>query len=187
MKIFPANRAQRWREIKQFLLSGILMAAFLIVGCVSVPDRTGPDSLLSEDAAAKNAFFGPAPETAEADSDRRPSHRTSMEARWGIEIKSLRRTAAGHLLDFRFKIINPDKAALFLKREDKAYLIDQASGKKLPVPVMPNVGALRSTAVKPEANRVYFILFSNAGDLVKSGSKVSIVMGDFKAENLVVE
>lgn len=110
-----------------------------------------------------------------------------MEAQWGIEIKSLRRTAAGHLLDFRFKIIEPAKAALLLRREDKPYLIDQASGMKLPVPVMPNIGALRSTTVKPEANRVYFILFSNAGDLIKSGSKVSIVMGDFKAENLLVE
>ena len=52
---------------------------------------------------------------------------------------------------------------------------------------MPNIGALRSTTVKPEANRVYFILSSNAGDLIKSGSKVSIVMGNFKAENLLVE
>ena len=38
-----------------------------------------------------------------------------MEAQWGIEIKSLRRTAAGHLLDFRFKIIDPAKAALLLR------------------------------------------------------------------------
>ena len=52
---------------------------------------------------------------------------------------------------------------------------------------MPKVGALRPSALKPEAGRIYFILFNNTGDLVQSGNKVTIVSGDFRAEHLVVE
>ena len=124
------------------------------------------------------------PEQATSDLTQPPP---DLEDQWGIRVVSLRRTAAGHMLDFRFRVIDPEKAAALLRRQDNAVLIDQASGKKLAVPRMPKVGALRPSAVKPEAGRIYFILFNNTGDLVQSGNKVTIGIGDFKAEHLAVE
>jgi hypothetical protein len=41
--------------------------------------------------------------------------------------------------------------------------------------------------VKPVANRDYIILFGNPGNLVKQGSRVTVVIGDLKVEDLVVE
>jgi len=91
------------------------------------------------------------------------------------------------VVDFRYKVLEPDKAATLSDRESKPYLLDQASGKKLLVPKSPKVGPLRPTATKPEAGKVYFALFANPGQVVKAGSKVTVVLGDFRAENLTVE
>jgi predicted kinase len=49
------------------------------------------------------------------------------------------------------------------------------------------VGPLRGTGTKAQTNRVYTVMFSNEGRLIQKGSKVTVVIGEFKAENLVVE
>ena len=111
----------------------------------------------------------------------------SLEERWGIKILSIRQSANGYMLDFRYRVSDPDKASLLLGRKDKPYLVDQASGAKFMVPSAPKIGPLRQTSVKPIAGRNYFILFANPGKYVKPGNKVTVVIGEFKAENLVVE
>lgn len=111
----------------------------------------------------------------------------SLESQWGIEVTSLRLSAQGRMVDFRYKVLDPAKAGTLSDRESKPYLLDQASGKKLLVPKTPKVGPLRQTAQEPEAGKVYFALFANPGQVVKRGSKVTVVLGDFRAENLTVE
>jgi hypothetical protein len=110
-----------------------------------------------------------------------------LEAEWGIRVVSLRQTANGHLLDFRYRVVDPEKAATLLRREEKPFLIDEATGKRFPVPQMPKIGALRQSSIAPEAGKVYFILFKNPFGLLKSGSRVTVVIGKFKAEHLVVD
>jgi hypothetical protein len=107
------------------------------------------------------------------------------EKKWGIRPLSIQLAAAGNLLDYRFRVIDPDKAMAVMKRGDKAYLIDQASGIKLAVP-RTKVGPLRQTGTKPKAGKVYPILFSNTGKVIRSGSKVTLVIGAFRMENIVV-
>lgn len=113
----------------------------------------------------------------------------SLEEQWGVQVESLRYSANGHLLDFRYRIKNPDKAAYLVDRTNRAYLVDQASGKVLAVPNTAKVGPMRQTVRygKPKMDRVYFVLFGNPGGMVKTGDKVTVVIGDFKAENLVVQ
>ena len=110
-----------------------------------------------------------------------------LESRWGIQISSLRLSANGNIVDFRYKVLDPDKAAALGDPETKPFLVDQASGAKLLVPKTPKIGPLRQTAQKPETGKVYFLLFANPGRLVKSGSKVTVAIGDFRAENMTVE
>jgi hypothetical protein len=109
----------------------------------------------------------------------------NIEKKWGIRPLSIRLSAAGSLLDYRFMVIDPDKAVALMKRGDKAFLIDQASGVKLPVP-RTKVGPLRQTGTKPKAGKVYPILFSNTGKVIRSGSKVTLVIGNFRMENIVI-
>ncbi len=110
----------------------------------------------------------------------------TMEAKWGIQIRGIRLTAAGHMLDFRFRVDDPDKAAPLFERRTKPYLISQSSGDRLEVPRPPKVGPLRSSN-PPMAGRVYWMFFGNPGKRVKAGDKVTVVIGEFKAENLTVE
>jgi hypothetical protein len=104
---------------------------------------------------------------------------------FGIRIISLRPTAAGQMLDLRFQVFDPEKAKPVLDKNKKSYLVDQKSGKTLAVPVT-KAGSMRQTTLKPEAGRVYFTLFANPGGFVKEDSLVTIVIGDFKKSNVIV-
>lgn len=108
-----------------------------------------------------------------------------LSEKWGVEAVSLRLSAAGHMVDFRYRVTDPNKAMPFFYARNKPILIDQASGKNLSVPVAPKVGALRQKTIKPDIGRVYFILFGNPG-VVRDGSKVTLVVGDVRIENLTV-
>ncbi len=108
------------------------------------------------------------------------------ETAFGITLVSLRPTAAGQMLDLRFKVIDPEKARPILDKGNKAFLMDAASGKVLPIPVT-KAGSMRQTTLKPEAGRMYFMLFSNPGRLVREGSRVSLVIGRFQKDGIVVD
>ena len=112
----------------------------------------------------------------------------TIEAKWGVKFESLRTSANGNLLDFRYRIIDPEKASYLVDRRNKAYLVDQSSGKTLSVPTTAKVGPLRQTVRYglPKKDKVYFILFGNQ-HLLKPGAKVNVIIGDFKMENLTVE
>ena len=111
----------------------------------------------------------------------------SLEQNWGVQVTSLHLSANGYMVDFRYKVVEPEKAATLGDPKAKSYLIDQATGARLLVPRTPKVGPLRQSAERLTAGKVYFTLFSNRNRIVKSGSKVTVVVGDFRAENLVVE
>lgn len=113
----------------------------------------------------------------------------ALEDRWGVRPTSIRLTASDYFVDFRYKIIDPEKSKGLLSRSKEnreVYLLVQKTGKKFPVPVT-KVGPLRSTTLSPKKGRQYTILFSNVGKSIKKGDKVSVVIGKFKAENLTVE
>jgi len=112
-----------------------------------------------------------------------------MEEQWGVRVESIRSTAAGNMIDFRYRILDADKALPLVDRRIKAYLIDEASGASLTVPNTAKVGPLRQTVKygKPKEDRIYLVIFGNPGKFVKPGNKVTVVIGDFRAENLILE
>ena len=113
------------------------------------------------------------------------SNGVNTEERWGIQILGIRLSANGYMLDFRFHVIDPEKAKPLIGRHAKPYVIDEASGMKLSVPSKPKVGSLRAKGNEPD--RDYFILFSNPNGIAKKGSRVSVMADDFKVEHLIVE
>jgi hypothetical protein len=107
-------------------------------------------------------------------------------ARWGVQVESIRSTAAGRMLDFRYRVVDPEKAQSLFKRQTKPYLIDQETGARFVVPNPPTTGPLRSSNT-PKRDRTYFMFFANPGGLIKRGKQVTVVIGDFRAENLIVQ
>jgi hypothetical protein len=111
---------------------------------------------------------------------------TDLAEKWGIEIVGIRMASRGHMLDFRYRVVDADKAASLLSKNAKPYLIDQESGKVLAVPTTAKVGPLRSSSDVPKEGKIYWMFFGNPG-VVKTGSNVTVVIGDLKAENLIVQ
>jgi hypothetical protein len=113
----------------------------------------------------------------------------ALEDQWGVRPASIRLTAKDYFVDFRYLITDPEKSKTVLARSKEnqdIYLLAQKTGKKFPVPVT-KVGPLRSNTVSPKKGRQYTILFSNLGKAIKKGDKVSVIIGKFKVQNLVVE
>lgn len=105
---------------------------------------------------------------------------------WGIDIVSLRLTAAGHILDLRYRVIDPVKAFPVLDLKVKPVLIDEESGRDLSVYTAPRIGGLRQKTRRPEAGRVYFVLFSNPNSLLKEGSTVTLKINDVRVHRIPV-
>jgi hypothetical protein len=105
----------------------------------------------------------------------------------GIRIESLRLTAADYMLDLRFRITDPERAAPFFSRKTELQLVDPVSGARLAVPNTPKLGKLRQVAHKDMPDRSYFVLFANPGRYLKAGSQVTLVAGDTHIAQLTVE
>jgi hypothetical protein len=105
---------------------------------------------------------------------------------WGIDSISVRLVESGELVRFSYRVLDPDKARLLNDKQAQATLDDPKAGISLVVPTMEKIGQLRQTSA-PEVGRSYWMTFSNKGRGVKSGDRVDVVIGQFKANNLVVD
>ncbi len=111
---------------------------------------------------------------------------STIEESWGVQIEGIHLSAGGYLLDFRYCVLDPEKARPILDRSARPFLVDEASGRTLIVPDPPKVGPLRPRG-EPVEGKSYFVLFGNPGKFIKAGSKVTVVIGDFRAPALTVE
>jgi hypothetical protein len=115
-----------------------------------------------------------------------------IEERWGIRPLGVRMTAAGYALDFRYRVLDAEKAAPVLVRKYSRdpKLIVERSGAVLHVPFSEKVGTMRQSVrsenmVKEDKN--YFVLFANPGRYVKPGDLVTIQIGEYRQEHVAVE
>ncbi|WP_176067853.1 hypothetical protein [Anaeromyxobacter diazotrophicus] len=113
-------------------------------------------------------------------------HGHYFERNWGVDVVGVRRVSSGYMLRFNYRVVDPGRAAALTDRKVRPYLIDEATHTALAVPAMENVGELRQVAPL-EPNRTYFMIFGNPGGLVRKGGHVTLVIGNFRAEGLVVD
>ncbi|MAG32891.1 MAG: hypothetical protein CL908_18595 [Deltaproteobacteria bacterium] len=110
-----------------------------------------------------------------------------IEDEWGVQVLGIRRVAAGYMLDFRYRVLDAEKAAPILDRRIPAWVKVTETGVTLLVPQAPKLGSMRQTTFDVKADRNYFIVFANPGQTVDVGDQVSVVVGDFQSGNLTVE
>jgi hypothetical protein len=109
----------------------------------------------------------------------------NIAVEWGIQKEMIALTAAGHMVDFRYRVLDAEKAKPLFDRSAKAYLVHQATNQTLVVPTTAKVGPLRNTGT-PEEGKVYWMFFGNPG-VVKPGDKVNVVIGNVEINDLVVQ
>jgi len=94
----------------------------------------------------------------------------------GISVTLIGVTAAGGLVDFRFKVLDAAKARMRLADPKSPPVLLAAD---LP-PLTPTLDALRF--MRFEAGRILSILYPNVRNAVKPGTPVTVVVGDVRLE-----
>ena len=120
-----------------------------------------------------------------AETAHHPREKTFMKRQWGVEVMFVRKAAAGYMLEFRYKVHDPEKAKSLFERQTKPVLTHLETGARLIVPTPAKTGALRNS-YQPKAEHIYWMFFANPAKLVQPGDLVNIEIGEFVAENLVV-
>jgi hypothetical protein len=104
----------------------------------------------------------------------------------GVDDLHVQLTASGNLVRFSYRVVNAATAKALVDRNITPYLFAPRSHALLQVPVMEQIGALRQTGVL-EVGKAYWMVFSNKGNLVKAGDRVSVIVGTYHIDGLMVE
>jgi hypothetical protein len=112
--------------------------------------------------------------------------RNYYAAVWGVDKLRASSTNSGALIRFSYRVLQPQLAAPLGDHENTPEMVGIRSNAVLHVPNMEKLGQLRQmSAAVP--GKEYWMVFSNKGNLVKQGDEVSVIIGRFRAEGLVVQ
>ena len=159
---------------KAVLLIGILAGGILVL-----------------QSQAQSPTLAPKPATAGAPT-RYKANRFSKRADlyyglvWGVDSLSVKSVESGEVIRFTYRVLDANKAKPLNNKKSEPFLIDPRAGVKLVVPSLEKVGQLRQSST-PEAGKSYWMAFSNKGRLVKRGDRVNVMIGQFRAEGLIVD
>ena len=120
-----------------------------------------------------------------------PSHfpkreRSYYQLVWGVDSLNVKAVESGELIKFSYRVLDADKAKSLNDKSLEPAMYVPALHAKLVIPSLEKVGQLRQAST-PEPGRIYWMAFSNPGAVVKKGDHVSIVIGQFHIDGLVVE
>lgn len=106
-----------------------------------------------------------------------------LEQEYGIRVTLVAVTAAGGLVDVRYKIVDPEKAA---------QLVDEEEGGIMPMVYVGNgeVMLMSDSHMRDQrlvADRAYFTLIPNTQNAVQRGSVVMVVFGDIALEPMLAQ
>ena len=169
--VVPARRS-RFRlpgrvQIAGFL-AGVLIAAGIGVLALWLPQRS---------AAGPTASAAPPPQW------QRPAVSASgLAERSGVRLIRVAVTGGGGLLDLRYQVVDPNKAAAVHEARTPPAIIDERTGLVLSRLLM---GHAHSGKLKPAVS--YYLIFENTGNWVHHGSEVTVLLGDAQVEHIVVK
>lgn len=156
-----------------------MKVSLVVLALVALLFIVGPGAAHATAAAAADS-------SSSAPQKPHPRTKTLMKRQWGVEVLFVRQTSAGYMLEFRYKVLDPEKAKPLFERQTKPTLTHVDSGATFIVPTPPKTGALRNSN-PPLADHTYWMFFANPGKYVKQGDLVTIEIGDFVAKNIIVE
>jgi hypothetical protein len=143
-------------------LAGVALAVSLLAGWQLLGDDQGEPTA----AAAKNA----PPLVSEA----------GLAQRSGVRILHVAVTGAGGLLDLRYQVLDPDKAAAV--HASAPVLVDESTGAVADQLLMGH----RHTGVL-HAGQTYYLIFVNPGNLVQTDDRVTVAIGGLRVPHVRVE
>lgn len=148
--------------------------ALALAACVPVssPTVTQPTPGTQPAPTAQPAPMGEAASVVTAD---------AFEDRYGIRVTLIGVTAAGGMVDFRFRVTDPGKARSWIEdlKLSPDLVVDEA-GVTLEGPPEVEAGEI-------VADRVYWLLFPNSRGVVQPGTPVSVRLGDLQLDPVIAQ
>jgi hypothetical protein len=115
-----------------------------------------------------------------------PHARDYYQIHWGVDSLSVKAVDSGLMIRFDYRVVDAGKAKDLNDKKASPYLVDERAKVKLVVPSMDKIGQLRQSS-PPEVGKVYWMVFANKEKFVKPGDRVSVVIGKFRADGLIVQ
>jgi hypothetical protein len=192
MKDRPARRLAGAQAAICLVLTALLPVV-LNAADDAQPAAPAPAAAAKKPAAAAQKPAAPAkkPAVAAATSPYHPSRfprRAELHYAlfWGVDTLSVKWAESGEMIRFSYRVLDADKAKALNDKTAVPSLVDWRAGAGLVVPSLEQVGQLRQSE-DPVAGKSYWMAFSNKGRLVKRGDHVDVVIGQFRANDLVVD
>jgi hypothetical protein len=167
------------------LLAGFLASSIVVSTALTqaAQEMGKPAAVRAREPSSSAASRGVRPfATAELN----PKAKRYYQLIWGVDILGVKLVSSGLMLRFSYLVLDANKAQALNDKKATPLLIDQKTGARLEVPTMEKVGQLRQSP-PPENGREYWMVFSNKNSLVKAGSRVDVVIGNFRAKGLMVQ
>jgi hypothetical protein len=101
--------------------------------------------------------------------------------KWGIKIEHIAVLADGGLIDFRFKVLDPDKSAALFELATRPVMVVESTGKRVDSLYHPPHGH------NIVAGQSQYFIYNNSYGAIKSGTPVSVVLGDLRLEHVVAQ
>jgi hypothetical protein len=106
---------------------------------------------------------------------------SAFEEKWGIHISHIAVVADGGLIDFRFVVLDPDKATPVMEVDTRPHLYVEATGQE--------VSSLYHIMHNHDipAGESHYLIFNNSNGAIQSGTAVSVVLGDMRLEHIIAQ
>lgn len=147
-----------WRALAAGLMLPATLVAWMLIGRFAVGPRGGPGHPLVD--IPQSAF---------------------IEAT-GVRVTLVAVTAGGGMVDLRYQVIDPDKAAIVHDPTKPPGVLDEATGQVVNRPWMGH-----AHAGQLQAGVTYYLILVNPGGVIKPGSPVSVLIGDSRLEHVLVQ
>ena len=107
---------------------------------------------------------------------------TAFEEQTGIRIARIALTAGTGLIDFRYQVLDPERAIVVHDRGSPPVIVDEKNQQV----IAERFGHQGHTDTL-HAGRTYFLLFVNRHEWVKRGDRASVKIGNFVLEHVPVQ
>ncbi|CAN7153019.1 hypothetical protein LJR027_000070 [Terrabacter sp. LjRoot27] len=99
----------------------------------------------------------------------------------GVNLTLLGVTAEGGMIEFRYQVVDPDKASLLLHQDDRRpILVAEDSGVTLAMLSRPH-----NHKADLKAGGTYFFMMANTRNAIHDGTKVTVIVGGVRLEHVV--
>ncbi|MFN8597520.1 MAG: hypothetical protein U0559_15230 [Anaerolineae bacterium] len=110
-----------------------------------------------------------------------PASEAAIADKWGIRVTHIAVLADGGLIDFRFQVIDPDKASPLFELASRPIMYVESTGQKVDSLYHPPHGH------NIVAGQSQYFIYNNQFGAIKSGAAVAVVLGDLRLEHVIAK